>query len=61
MLGLPTEPTRDDVMPYHEFYLDDFEPRAALPAALGAHPADRAERPRLEGARGQPGAARRKA
>jgi hypothetical protein len=31
MLGLPSEPTRDDAMPYHEFYLDDFEPRTALP------------------------------
>ena len=46
MLGLPSEPTRDDAMPYHEFYLDDFEPRDALPAAVGAHPQDRAEHPR---------------
>ena len=32
-------------LPYHEFYLDDFEPRAALPAAVGAHPARPARAP----------------
>ena len=46
MAASPLLTPRGPASPYHEFYLDDFEPRDALPAALGAHPADRPERAR---------------